>query len=148
MTAIAWDFPDPFSIEVVVQQELIDGFGHVSNVHFIQWLTDCAWAHSAAVGLPQAACVEMQRGMAIREIHVELLASAYAGDRLLVGNWIASVERKLRATRRYQIVNAASGQTLLRGYLQFVCMNLANGRPVRMPPEFLERYTVAPAFKV
>ncbi len=144
---LSWDYPDPFFIDIEVSSAAIDGFGHVSNVQYIQWLTDCAWAHSAEVGLPEESCVAMQRGMAIREIHVELLASAYAGDSLKVGNWIERVDGRLRATRRFQILNADSGNTLLRGHVDFVCLNLATGRPTRMPESFRERYRLAACFR-
>ena len=86
--------------------------------------------------------MELQRGMAVRDIRVELLGSAYAGDRLQVANWISRADGKLRASRQFQIVNVDSGKTLARGEFDFVCTNLASGRPVRMPPIFAERYIV------
>ena len=47
---------------------------------------------------------------------------------------------RLRATRVYQIVNPANGMTLLRGHVDFVCVNRDSGRPTRMPGEFFEAY--------
>ena len=135
-----WDHPNPFHIEVVVALSDIDSFNHVNNTVYLRWLTECAWAHSAAVGLPEATCVEMRRGMAVRSIHVDLLASAYLDEHLLVGNWLTNRDR-LRATRIYQIINKESGTTLLRGHVDFVCVNLDNGRPARMPPEFDRAYS-------
>ncbi|MDP6377740.1 MAG: thioesterase family protein [Pseudomonadales bacterium] len=140
MRADVWDLPDPFCIELTVTAEHIDGFGHVSNVHYIQWLTNCAWAHSAAVDLPESVCVEMQRGMAVRGMRVQMLASAYEGDHLLVANWLVDADARLRATRQFQIVNAANGVTLIRAHIDYVCVNLASGRPARMPAEFAKRY--------
>ncbi len=79
--------------------------------------------------------MQLRRGMAVRSIHVDLLAAAYEGDRLLVGNWLTNKSR-LRATRVYQIINATEQTTLLRGHVDFVCINLDNGMPARMPAEF------------
>ena len=137
-----WDHPEPFTLEVVVLPEDVDGFHHVNNVVYIKWLEACAWAHSAAVGLPEAKCVEMARGMAVRAIHVEYLAAAYEGDEVLVGNWIAANDGRLRVTRRYQLLNTNTGITLLRGHVDFVCLNLQTGRPARLPPEFVIGYAV------
>ena len=134
-----WDHADPFVYEVDVLPEDIDSFGHVNNTVYLRWLTECAWAHSAAVGLPEDKCVALRRGMAVRGINVELLGSAYLGDKILVGNWLTNRNR-LRATRVYQVVQAASEQTLLRGEVNFVCIDLDSGRPVRMPPEFDKGY--------
>ena len=134
-----WDFPAPFVLPVTVVANDIDGFGHVNNTVYFRWLTECAWAHSAAVGLPEAACVALRRGMAVRKVDVEILAAAYLDEALLVGNWLTAKTR-LRATRTFQILNPASGVTLLRGCVDYVCVNLDSGRPVRMPPEFEAGY--------
>jgi len=139
---LPWDHPNVFQIPVVVTAQHIDSYGHVNNVVYIQWLTDCAWAHSAAVGLPEKACVAMGRGMAVRSLHIDLLAAAYEGDELLVGDWVSSNDRRLRATRVFQILNPSTGACLLRGHIDYVCINLENGRPARMPAEFVERYQV------
>lgn len=142
MVALPWDHPEPFVIGVAVTADDIDSYGHVNNVVYVRWLAECAWAHSAAVGLPEDECVAMRRGMAVRTFHIDLLAAAYLGDELLVGDWVSASDGRLRATRTYQIIQPASGRTLLRGHIDYVCINLDNGRPVRMPPEFAERYTV------
>lgn len=136
-----WDYPEVFTLAVKATKADIDAFGHVNNVVYLRWLTECAWAHSAAVGLPEAKCVQLRRGMAVRAIHVDFLASAYEGEELLVGNWVSKNDG-LRATRQYQIINPATCKTLLRGHLNFVCVNLDNGRPARMPPEFTAKYQV------
>jgi acyl-CoA thioester hydrolase len=140
--AAQWDHPRPFFISVPVAEDDIDSYGHVNNVVFIRWLSRCAWAHSAAVGLPEETCLALRRGMAVRAFHITLLAAAYLGDELLVGDWVSANDGRLRATRTYQIVNPANDVTLLRGHIDYVCINLDNGRPTRMPPEFVERYAL------
>lgn len=136
-----WDLPDPFVHIVLVKETDIDSFGHANNTVYLRWLTECAWAHSAAVGLPESRCVELRRGMAVRTINVDILASAYAGETLLVGNWLTAKTR-LRATRTYQIINPESDKIILRGSVDFVCVNLDSGAPTRMPAEFVAGYTV------
>lgn len=139
---VAWDHPRPFCITVTVAEGDIDSYGHVNNVVYIRWLSECAWAHSAAVGLPEETCVTLRRGMAVRSFRIDLLAAAYLGDEVLVGDWVSANDGRLRATRTYQLVNPATGVTLLRGHIDYVCINLDNGRPARMPREFVERYAV------
>jgi len=139
---LQWDRSNPFIIEITVAEDCVDGYGHVSNYHFIRWMTECAFAHSAAVGLPESTCREMGRGMAVRDIKVHLSGSAYKGDRLQVANWISSSDGKLRASRQFQVINLENGKTLARGEFDFACTNLDNGRPVRMPDEFSSSYVV------
>ena len=137
-----WDRTNPFTIDTIVRSDRIDGYGHVSNHFYIAWMTDCMFAHSAVVGLTDEICVEMKRGMAVKEMRTVFLGSAYEGDKLVIGNWIISSDGKLRASRQFQILNIVSGDTLVRAQMDFVCTNLENGRPIRMPKIFVERYCV------
>ena len=139
-TDLPWDHPDPFTINVTAQAQDTDSYEHVNNVVYIRWLERCAWAHSAAVGFPETRCVEMARGMAVRTIHVHYLAACYEGDNIVVGNWISANDGKLRVSRRYQLINPDRRLTVMRGEVDFICMNLANGRPSRLPAEFIEAY--------
>ena len=136
------DRTNPFTINAIVDLDRIDGYGHVSNHFYIAWMTDCMFAHSAAVGLNDVVCMEMKRGMAVREIRAEFLGSAYKGDRLVIANWIISSDEKLRASRQFQIVNNDNGDTLVRAEMDFVCTNLESGKPVKMPRIFVEKYRV------
>jgi len=144
---IEWAHPQPFTIDVVAVEEDLDSYNHVNNVVYIRWLEQCAWAHSAAVGFPEERCVALARGMAVRSIHVHYLAACYQGDRIRVGNWICASDGRLRVSRRYQLVNLDKRITVMRGEIDFVCMNLSNGRPVRMPPEMAAAYSVSPSLQ-
>ena len=137
-----WDRTNPFTINVIVEPDRIDGYGHVSNHFYIAWMTDCMFAHSAAVGLNDEACVKIARGMAVRDLRAEFIASAYEGDNLSIGNWIIFSDQKLRASRKFQIINSDNGKTLARAEMDFICTNLETGRPVRMPRVFQERYII------
>ncbi|NKB35387.1 MAG: acyl-CoA thioesterase [Pseudomonadales bacterium] len=145
MDDFRWDRTNPFVIDVIVGSDRIDGYGHVSNHFYIAWMTDCMFEHSAAVGLPDSICVELERGMAVKQIRADLLGSAYEDDKLKVANWIISNDGKLRASRAFQLINSENGKTLVRAEMDFVCTNLGNGRPVKMPDIFKEKYCVESA---
>ena len=139
---LSWDRTKPFTIDMIVGSRHIDGYGHVSNHFYITWMTDCMFAHSADVGLSEEICVEMNRGMAVKEVKVNLQASAYEGDHLIIGNWIIASDSKLRASRQFQVINSGTGSTLVRAKMEFVCTNLETGRPVKMPKIFAKKYAV------
>lgn len=145
--ALDWDHPDVFSIDVTATAADLDSYQHVNNVVYIRWLEQCAWAHSAAVGFPESRCVELARGMAVRTLHVHYLAAVYLGETIRVGNWICRSDGRLRVSRRYQLINVDTGVTVMRGEVDFVCMNLSNGRPVRMSAEMAAAYSVAPTLR-
>ena len=137
-----WDRTNPFIIDAAVRSDRIEGYGHVSNHFYISWMTDCMFAHSAAVGLSDEICVELQRGMAVKDIKAELSGSAYKNDNLKIANWIVFNDGRLRASRAFQIINGGTGKTLVRAEMKFVCTNLVSGKPVKMPEIFRAKYCV------
>ncbi len=143
MTTLSWDRSNPFTIDITATAANVDGYGHVSTHNYVQWMIDCAFAHSAALGLPEETCKQMGRGMAAIQFDVQLLGSAYEGDELQVATWIVEPDGKLRLGRQFQIINIASGRTLAKGKFKFVCTNLNTGKAARMPQIFKETYIVA-----
>ena len=80
--------------------------------------------------------------MVVRRHELEYLAASHEGQRILVGTWITGNDRRLRLRRRFQMVNAETGETLLRGLTDFVCINIETGRATRMPAEFTDAYAL------
>jgi len=142
----SWDHSSPHVVTVDVADDDIDAYGHVNNAVYLRWLDRAAWSHSAALGLSMADCTRLRRGMAALRIEIDYLRAALPRDRVEVATWIADSDRKLRVARRFQLRHAVDGGTLARATTQYVCLNLDNGRAVRMPPEFSGAYVAtAPA---
>jgi acyl-CoA thioester hydrolase len=144
MSAFAWDLPDPFVIDRTVEPGHIDNYGHVNNAVYITWLDACAWEHSAAVGITKEDCDALGRGMVVWKTQVDYIQPCFEGEAVQIGNWITLNDGRLRADRRFQIVRPADGATLLRALIHFVCVDIATGRPRRMPESFPTHYPVLP----
>jgi acyl-CoA thioester hydrolase len=134
------DRPNPFSIALVAAEDEVDVYGHVNNTVYARWVEACAWAHSAAVGLPPETCRALNRGMALRSLELEFERAAAAGQPVIVSNWVTEVGR-LKAVRHFQ-VHTPEGETLARAVGRYVCINLETGAPTRMPPEFVAGYVL------
>jgi acyl-CoA thioester hydrolase len=134
-----WDLPAPHVLGLDVRPEDIDAYAHVNNAVYLRWLDEAAWSHSTALGVPPAACIALRRGMVVYRIELDYLRAALAGDRVEIATWIVDWDRRLRCGRRFQVVRGA-GETLLRGHIDYVCMNLDTGRAARMPPAFVAAY--------
>lgn len=135
-----WDRPDPFTLDISVQSDDIDGLGHANNAVYVSWLERCAWRHSQRLGLDLAEYRRLDRAMAVVRHEIDYLASAYEDEQLVMGTWIVEWDRKLKMDRCFQLIRPADGVTLLRARTTFVCIELSSGRPRRMPTEFLEGY--------
>lgn len=139
---INWDWPEPFVYETRVEAQHIDDFQHTNNVVYLTWMAKAAWEHSKALGLDFARYAELNRGMVVRHHELDYLAASREGETVRIGTWITRNDSKLRLRRRFQMVNAATGETLLRGLTDFVCINVETGRATRMPPEFVTTYAL------
>ena len=138
-----WDLPEPFTIDLRVSAEDIDGLGHANNAAYVTWMERCAWRHSQSLGLDLAEYRRLDRAMAVVRHEIDYLASAYEDNELQIGTWIVESDQRLKMTRRFQLIRPADATTLLRAQTTFVCIELSSGRPKRMPAEFIEGYGAA-----
>lgn len=132
----AWDLPEPFLYSVRADGSDIDAYRHVNNAVYVRWLDQCAWAHSTALGIDPESTVAGGRGMAVWRTQLNYLAPALEGDALELATWIVRNDGRLRIDRRFQLLRPADGRTLLRGLIHYVCIDLASGKPRRMPAVF------------
>lgn len=137
---VNWDRPNPFVVFHEVGDADIDELGHTNNVCYLGWLERCAWGHSAAVGYDVDNMLAINHAMVVRDTRMQYLLATFAGDRLHIGDWIVDCDRKLRATRAFQIVREQDSKTVMRAEIDYVCINIETGRPSRMPPEFVAAY--------
>ena len=142
--ANGFDLPAPHIIDLEVGAADIDAYNHVNNAVYVTWCDRIAWDHSAALGLPIERCLEIDRGMAVVRTVIQYLRPALLGDVVHVATWIVPVDSRLRVRRRFQIVRLADESTLARAEIEYACIELSSGRPMRWPPEFRERYVSIP----
>jgi acyl-CoA thioester hydrolase len=111
----------------------IDELGHASNVVYLQWTQAAAIAHSAAQGWPGEAYRRIGAGFVVRSHQIEYLRPALRGDQLIIRTWVADF-RRASSLRRYEIRHQGGG-LLARAETLWAFVNLANGRPARIPLE-------------
>jgi acyl-CoA thioester hydrolase len=139
---LTWDLPTPHIISLIVSGTEIDAYNHVNNSVYMSWFDRVAWDHSAAVGLPIERCLELDRGMIVLRSTIAYLRPGFLGEELQVATWLLPNQRKVRVSRRFQVMRAADGLTLARAEIDYACVELSTGRPARWPLVFSERYTV------
>jgi len=139
---MTWDLPAPHAISITVSADEIDAYDHVNNAVYMTWFDRAAWDHSAAVGLPVTRCLDLDRGMVVLRSVIAYVRPAVRGDDVRVATWILPNQRKVRVSRRFQVLRDSDGTTLARAEIEYACVELSTGRPSRWPPVFLERYIV------
>lgn len=139
-SALNWDYPNPHTIDIVVNKDDLDEFEHVNNTRYVQWCEQCAWSHSNSLGLNLSTYQLLNRAMVVKTTHIDYIAPATLGQQLRLATWITHSDQKLSLERAYQLIRAEDGFTLLRGRTRFVCVELSSGRPKRLPKEFIRGY--------
>lgn len=139
-----WDYPEPHIIEHTAKSDEADGYGHINNSVYLQWLDQCVWDHCDAVNMTPDFCRTLNRGFAAVRHEIDYVTSAYPGDRIAVANWVTLNDGRLRAERRFQIIRLNDNKTLLRARSYYVCTDLTTGKPARTPTEFKSGFVVLP----
>lgn len=135
--------PSPiFRDEFTVPESSIDENGHVNNVSFVQWMQDVAIRHFDAAG-GRAAMEAAGGAWVVRSHQVEYLHPAFAGERVQVLTWVANFNRAL-SLRRYRFLHASDGKVLVRGETLWVFVSTGTGRPLRVPDDLRQVFTLLP----
>ena len=140
MKHLNWDYDNPFTLEVVVQDQHIDALAHTRNTHYVEWCMDAAWAHTTALGLGPEDYQRLDRAMALTHAEYDYHKATRAGDTLWVGTWITDWAGRMKMIRRLQVICEATGDTVFRGALEFVCIEISTGLPKRPPKAFIDLY--------
>ncbi|HTN35401.1 MAG TPA: thioesterase family protein [Marinobacter sp.] len=133
---LVWDLPDPFIINITVNDSDTDELGHANNVVYVRWLEDVSWAHIESLGMTWALHEATGKAMAITRTEIDYLASAIPGDRLLLGTWLTEYDGRFRSSRQFQLIRQADAKTLVRAVSTHACVDMKSQRPARVPKEF------------
>ena len=126
---------------VLVLPSDIDENAHANNLCYLRWMNEAAVAHSAANGWTAQRYIELGATWFARRHTIEYLVPAAEGDELVVHTWIYDW-KSVRSTRRYRFVRLRDGAVVATAETLWAFVNLATGRPVKLPPVVAECFVV------
>lgn len=135
-----------FRLRSRVEWRDIDGLHHVNNASYLSYVEECNIQAAAAHGWPASRILEEGIGIVARRYRIEYLLPAVMGDEIEVTTFVSDVRRST-AVRHNTISRVSDGALLARVYTLWVWVDLATGRPMRIPAHFLAdfRPNIAPA---
>lgn len=128
----------PFVWNMVIPSEVIDAYGHVNNVIYVQWMQDVAIQHTRFVGGDKVAD-EAGIMWVVKTHEVEYLRQAFEGEALSVETFIENAERAT-SVRRTTFTRVEDQKVIVRGRTHWVCLDKASGRPRAIPENVLNAY--------
>ena len=137
---VIWDYPNPFTVSIKVSNNEIDQLGHANNQVYLDWMMKAAYEHSESLGLSVHDYLSIGVAMVAKRHEINYLSGTFLNDNLIVGTWIATNDNRFRSMRKYQIIRMDDQKTILRAETDWVSLNIDNGKPQRMPDEFIRCY--------
>jgi acyl-CoA thioester hydrolase len=130
-----------FKMKRQVQWQDIDQVQHVNNSTYMAYLEDCGVQVAETFGWSMTRIMETGFGIVARRYRIEYKESALPNETLELATWVSDVKRAT-AVRHYTIRRDSDSRdtdsTLLaRAHVLWVWVDLATGRPIRIPENFL-----------
>jgi acyl-CoA thioester hydrolase len=124
-----------------VPADAIDGLGHVNNLEYLRWMLDAAAEHTAAQGWPLARYAALGAGWVVRSHAIDYLRPAFAGERLSLATWVATMVRT-QSTRKYLCYRRLDDGVVATAQTRWVFVDFRTGRLTRIPDEVLAAFPV------
>lgn len=131
---LGWSVARPFLLPWRVGREDIDDLNHVSNVRVLHWMNEAAKAHSESLGFDVARYHALGGVFVVRRHEIEYLRQIFRDEELVLATWPSSLRRSF-AERRHEVRRRADGELVARGHNLWVFVDVASGKPKRVPPE-------------
>lgn len=128
-----------FEQNIRISEPDIDRQGRVNNVCYIQWMQDVATAHTASKGWDIARYEALGQGWVVRQHSVTYKRPALLEDIILATTWIASFASR-QCLRRYFFVRESDNAVLVEAETQWVYIDIASGRPVKVPEALIAAF--------
>lgn len=117
----------------------LDQEGHVNNAVYLSYTEDAGLDAAQAYGWRVQDMLDQGWGIFTRRTRVEYRSPALPGDRLETLTWL-SQPGNTSIRRYYQIRRETDGELLIRLQSVWVIVDLATGRPIKVPDAFLDAF--------
>jgi acyl-CoA thioester hydrolase len=139
-------FPEPpppppgvFKLRRFPEWRDIDGAQHVNNAAYLDYIADLGVSAAVAHGWSTSRMTEAGFALVARKHRIEYLQPAQLDDELELATWVSDVKRST-CLRHCTITRVSDGELLTRLRSRWVCMDVADARPIRFPEAFLRDF--------
>jgi acyl-CoA thioester hydrolase len=133
--------PSIYDYRHTVADNEIDGLGHANNVAYVDWMQSAAVAHSKAQGWPGERYRRAGFGWVVRSHKIEYRRPVFAGERVIVRTWVATM-KKATSLRRFRVLREADEALLATAETKWAFIDYTTGNLIRIPREVAESFQV------
>ena len=128
----------PFEMTLSVIPADIDEQNHVNNTVYLRWVQEVATAHWEAIASSEA---QESIGWVVLRHEIDYKTPACLGDDVVLRTWVGKATR-LTFERFTEIRRSSDGQLLSSARTLWCPVNAHSGRPVRVPAEVREQFSI------
>ena len=131
-----------FETEITVLPRDIDVNGHVHHSVYLDYLLAARYDQMVrCYKMPIEEFIEMGYTWFARKYTIEYRYPLELSDRVIVRTWVEHVG-KMSVDVGFEMMSKATGRLAARGLARFVLIDIRKNRPVRIPENVIERYSV------
>jgi acyl-CoA thioester hydrolase len=112
----------------------IDAQGHVNNAVYLSYFEVGRVEWLRAAGLSYRELEAQGYGIVVVEVLAHYRRAAFFDDELTLRTELADLSR---ASMRFEYEVSRDGELLVTGHTRHACVDLATGKPIRVPEEIL-----------
>ena len=127
-----------FEMTVSVLPGDIDEQDHVNNTVHLRWVQEVATTHWRAIASNEA---QEGIGWVVLRHEIDYKTPACLGDDVVLRTWVGKATR-LTFERFTEILRSSDGQLLSSARTLWCPINTQTGRPVRVPAEVREQFSI------
>jgi len=136
----------PYTIESRVRYSEIGRDRGLTIPGVIDYFQDCGTFQAEDLGLGIDYMAKEQLANFLTSWHIVFHKFPYLGDKVMISTWAAEYKH-LMAKRDFQMLDADS-KPIIEAESEWVCMDLAEGRPIPFTDIMVERYGVEPELEL
>ena len=121
-----------------------DHLGHMNVQHYFRAVSDGMFSLMELVGLGPTEIRARQVSFAVVHAETDFTAELIAGDVIALRSGVQAIGTK-SAEFRHELINVASGQTVMSTKFKCVLLDLARRVAVEVPPDIRDRLTALPS---
>jgi acyl-CoA thioester hydrolase len=122
----------------------IDELDHVSNLVYLRWVQEVAMAHSVAVGWDHPQYRDLGAIFVVRRHEIDYVTPVLLGEEVELHTWIGWW-KLASSERRTSIRRVRDGKEVARAATLWAFIELATGRPRRIPEEVRRAFGLSAA---
>lgn len=131
-----------FTSQIVVRPDDIDMNQHVHNAKYLDYVLAARYDQmERCYKMPMAAFIERGYSWVVKASYIEHKRPLRIGDTAIVTTAIAEVmPRGVKV--EFSIVKGSDDKAVAKGWLDYVMVDLKNGRPQVIPDDIVEAYSI------